>query len=216
VKKDFRYHMKQRGGMLAKGPCSASSLRRCFWMGCMRRSPPRGRAGAADRDGSQGARLRAVDRFPDQSGVSDSSAGSLQSLANEFGYAFWQRYDETSDVVRFCTSWATPPELVDALLDAIPAKHMNSIKNGGPVPPFFMLRGRRRRPFDSLAEDAPAEQREHKKTGHEPDCDADGAVIRQNVRSTASAADNSSAPAASRMTVRLFRKSRRLCRETAV
>ena len=46
----------------------------------------------------------------------------LKSLADEFGYAFWQTFDEENDVVRFCTSWATPPEAVDALLKSIPAK----------------------------------------------------------------------------------------------
>ena len=46
----------------------------------------------------------------------------LKSLADEFGYAFWQTFDEENDVVRFCTSWATPPEAVDALLESIPAK----------------------------------------------------------------------------------------------
>jgi threonine aldolase len=39
-----------------------------------------------------------------------------------FGYAFWQTYDEQNDVVRFCTSWATPPQMVDALLQRIPNK----------------------------------------------------------------------------------------------
>ena len=46
----------------------------------------------------------------------------LKTLSQEFGYAYWQGYDEENDVVRFCTSWATPPELVDALLDSIPAR----------------------------------------------------------------------------------------------
>ena len=46
----------------------------------------------------------------------------LKTLANDFGYAFWQVFDAENDVVRFCTSWATPPEMVDALLDSIPAK----------------------------------------------------------------------------------------------
>ena len=45
-----------------------------------------------------------------------------KALAERFGYAYWRAYDEGSDVVRFCTSWATPPEQVEALLAAIPKK----------------------------------------------------------------------------------------------
>ena len=46
----------------------------------------------------------------------------LQNISRDFGYSFWQAYDEQNDVVRFCTSWATPPEMVTALLDSIPQK----------------------------------------------------------------------------------------------
>ena len=44
----------------------------------------------------------------------------IQSIGERFGYSFWQGYDETSDAIRFCTSWATPPEQIEALLNAIP------------------------------------------------------------------------------------------------
>ncbi|MEZ4628594.1 MAG: hypothetical protein R2912_11100 [Eubacteriales bacterium] len=67
-------------------------------------------------------RVFALCRFAEQSGVPDFAARAAQSIANDFGYAFWQTYDAENDVVRFCTSWATPSDMVDALLNSIPVK----------------------------------------------------------------------------------------------
>ena len=44
-----------------------------------------------------------------------------EKIGKSFGYAYWCAVDENSDAIRFCTSWATPPEMVDALLDGLPA-----------------------------------------------------------------------------------------------
>ena len=39
----------------------------------------------------------------------------LEKLAGEFSFTEMGRYDETHRTVRFCTSWATRQEQVDAL-----------------------------------------------------------------------------------------------------
>ena len=36
-----------------------------------------------------------------------------------FAYEYWGRYDDSRHIVRFCTSWATKQENMDALLKAI-------------------------------------------------------------------------------------------------
>ena len=36
-------------------------------------------------------------------------------LGSKYVPEFWGKYDDTHDVVRFCTSWATKEENVDAL-----------------------------------------------------------------------------------------------------
>ena len=43
----------------------------------------------------------------------------LAELGKEFTFSEIQRYDETHRVVRFCTSWATTDENVEALCDAL-------------------------------------------------------------------------------------------------
>lgn len=48
----------------------------------------------------------------------------LAILGKEFGYEYWTRVDETHSGVRFCGSWATTQENVDALRAAV-----NALKN---------------------------------------------------------------------------------------
>ncbi|HML67569.1 MAG TPA: beta-eliminating lyase-related protein [Clostridia bacterium] len=123
LKKDFRYHIKQRGGMLAKGRLLGIQFETLF------------EDGLYDEIGrhtvKQAQRIAAAVRAKGYELFVDSPTNQvfpilprelLKKLASDFGYAFWQTFDSENDVVRFCTSWATPPEMVDALLDGIPAK----------------------------------------------------------------------------------------------
>ena len=43
----------------------------------------------------------------------------LEELKENFGFCYQQRMDETHSAVRFCTSWATKEENVDALITAL-------------------------------------------------------------------------------------------------
>jgi threonine aldolase len=43
----------------------------------------------------------------------------LNELGKEFTFATWEKADETHTTVRFCTSWATTDENVDALCTAL-------------------------------------------------------------------------------------------------
>ena len=40
----------------------------------------------------------------------------LEKLAGKYSYSFWEKIDESHSAVRFCTSWATKEENVDALI----------------------------------------------------------------------------------------------------
>lgn len=122
LKEDFRYFIKQKGGMLAKGRLlgvqfdtlftdnlyfdisahaiqMAEKLRAAF--------------------GRKGYEFIAPNRtnqifvkIPDM---------HLECLKQEFGYCYDHRADEVHSVVRFCTSWATKETDVDALIAAIEA-----------------------------------------------------------------------------------------------
>ena len=43
----------------------------------------------------------------------------LEELGETFGFSYQQRVDETHSAVRFCTSWATKEENIDALIAAL-------------------------------------------------------------------------------------------------
>ena len=45
----------------------------------------------------------------------------LAELGKNFGYEYWERVDKTHSGVRFCASWATTQEHVDALRAAVQA-----------------------------------------------------------------------------------------------
>ena len=51
--------------------------------------------------------------------VSPEEDSQIEALRGDFGFEFWQRIDATHSAVRFCTSWATRPDAVDALLAAL-------------------------------------------------------------------------------------------------
>jgi threonine aldolase len=44
---------------------------------------------------------------------------TIERLSSDFLFSFWQNIDDTHSAVRFCTSWATKPEAVDALIAAL-------------------------------------------------------------------------------------------------
>lgn len=123
LKKDFRYHIKQRGGMLAKGRLLGIQFETLFADGLYdeigRHAVREAQRIAA---GIQAKGYALFVDSPTNQVFPILPRELLKTLALDFGYAFWQMFDAESDVVRFCTSWATPPEMVDELLSHIPAK----------------------------------------------------------------------------------------------
>ena len=52
---------------------------------------------------------------------SSRSNEHLEKLKEKYSYGFWEAVDDTHSAVRFCTSWATKEEAVDALIADIEA-----------------------------------------------------------------------------------------------
>ncbi|MPM95623.1 Low specificity L-threonine aldolase [bioreactor metagenome] len=123
LKKDFRYMIKQRGGMLAKGRLLGIQFETLFEDG-LYDEIGRHAVKQAQRiaEGIQARGYQLFAQSPTNQVFAILPKELLKALSQEFGYAFWQAYDEQNDVVRFCTSWATPPEMVTALLDGIRKK----------------------------------------------------------------------------------------------
>ena len=123
LKKDFRYHIKQRGGMLAKGRLLGIQFETLFEDGLYDEIGQHAvKQAQRIADGVQAKGYALFAQSPTNQVFPILPRELLETISSDFGYAFWQTYDERSDVVRFCTSWATPPEMVTALLDSIPNK----------------------------------------------------------------------------------------------
>ena len=120
LKEDFRYLIKQRGGMLAKGRLLGVQFAALFENGLYFEL------------GKNAVRLadQIRDTF-DKLGVSYLVPGTtnqlfpilsdsfLNELAKNFMFIDMERIDENHRAVRFCTSWASTQENVDALCNEL-------------------------------------------------------------------------------------------------
>ena len=120
IAEDFRYLIKQRGGMLAKGWLLGLQFEALFendlyWeiakhADCL-----------ADRIRETLSELgyfMPVCSRTNQIFV-ELPNRVLEAIGKDFTYALWEQTDADHAIVRFCTSWATTPESVDALCNAL-------------------------------------------------------------------------------------------------
>ncbi len=117
---DFRYIIKQKGGMLAKGRLLGVQFTALFSDDLYF---------AMGRHAIEMAlQIKAACTSKGYALLIDSSTNQqfpilpdavLEKLSEEFVYSYWQRIDEHHSAVRFCTSWATLPENVEQLIAAI-------------------------------------------------------------------------------------------------
>lgn len=122
LKKDFRYLIKQGGGMLAKGRLLGIQFETLFEDGLYYDISRH----AID----MAMRIKGAFAQKGFSFLYDSSTNQqfpilpnelLSKLDEKYSYSYWEKFDDTHSVVRFCTSWATKAENVDALIKDIQA-----------------------------------------------------------------------------------------------
>lgn len=120
LKKDFRYMIKQRGGMLAKGRLLGIQFLELFTDGLYFEI-----SASANR---LAEKLKAAFLEHGCSFLIDSSTNQqfpvfknteLEQLKRQFSFSFWEKVDEESSAVRFCTSWATREEDVEFLIQTL-------------------------------------------------------------------------------------------------
>lgn len=127
IARDFRYLMKQKGGMLAKGRLLGVQFGAAF-------QPAEDDPGLTLYESmgrhavSLAQKMKAGFRSAGFPLFIDSPTNQqfiilpdevLPKLAEDFAFEPFDRFDETHQIIRFCTSWATPEENVDALIQAI-------------------------------------------------------------------------------------------------
>jgi threonine aldolase len=120
LKKDFRYFIKQRGGMLAKGRLLGIQFETLFEDGLYEEISAYAVELAMEIRAAftaKGYSLRYDSTTNQQFPILPDAV--LAELGKTYSYSFWEKYDDTHSVVRFCTSWATKKENVVQLLEDI-------------------------------------------------------------------------------------------------
>lgn len=117
---DFRYIIKQRGGMLAKGWLLGMQFCALFENDLY--------FTIAEKANKFADQIRnCLNRLGHKLYLSGTTNQIfvvlpdylLADLSANFSYTFWEKLDESRSVVRFCTSWATKESDVRALCDAL-------------------------------------------------------------------------------------------------
>lgn len=120
IAEDFRYIMKQRGGMLSKGWLLGLQFSAMFENGLYYQISRHANA-MADRLRSTFRELGYPLYLPNETNQVFVTLPKtlLEELGKEFTYARWEEVDAEHLTVRFCTSWATRECHVTALCDRI-------------------------------------------------------------------------------------------------
>lgn len=122
LKKHFRFYMKQRGGMLAKGRLLGIQFDTLFTDDLYFKISRHAIDMAHQiREIFVEAGYPLLFDSPTNQQYPIMLDSELAEIGKSFGYEYWERVDETHSGVRFCASWATTQENVDALREAVKA-----------------------------------------------------------------------------------------------
>lgn len=120
LKKDFRYCIKQNGGMLAKGRLLGIQFKALFeddlYMEISRHAVSQA---MRIRDAFAGKGYSFLIQSPSNQQFPILPDSLLEQLSEKFVFSIWKKIDAENTAVRFCTSWATRAEAVDMLLEMI-------------------------------------------------------------------------------------------------
>lgn len=120
LKKDFRYFIKQNGGLLAKGWLLGIQFQTLFEDGLYFE--------LSQHAVCQAMRIREAFASKGYGFLVESPSNQqfpilpddmMHKLSKDFKFSVWKKIDQDHTAVRFCTSWATRTEAVDALIAAI-------------------------------------------------------------------------------------------------
>lgn len=122
LKEDFRYNIKQRGGMLAKGRLLGLQFETLFSDGLYYEISKH----AAELAEQIRGELRSLGiefwvDSPTNQQFPILPDALLAKLQDKYAFEYQKRIDETHSAVRICTCWATKKENVEALLEDIRA-----------------------------------------------------------------------------------------------
>ena len=120
LKRDFRYILKQRGGMLSKGRLMGAQFLALLKDGLyfdIARSEVAKALRVRDAFTRRGCAMWADSPTNQQFPI--LTEGAAAKLSENYGFSVWKRLEGGKLALRFCTSWATTDEAVDALVRAV-------------------------------------------------------------------------------------------------
>ena len=118
--RDFRYNLKQNGGMLAKGRLLGLQFEALFTDGLYFDIARHAvREALRIRDALRALGVPMLVESPTNQQFPILPDAALRQLADDFLFDPWGRTDATHSAVRICTSWATRTENVDRLIEAL-------------------------------------------------------------------------------------------------
>ncbi|MEF9945813.1 MAG: aminotransferase class V-fold PLP-dependent enzyme [Lachnospiraceae bacterium] len=117
LQEDFRYMIKQKGGMLAKGRLLGVQFLEMFQDGLYYEMGQHGidMAQYLKKGLLQNGYQLFIEGDSNQLFVMVPDY-RLDQIKDKYAYTYQQRYDETTSVIRLCTSWATKKEWITAFL----------------------------------------------------------------------------------------------------
>ena len=120
IQKDFRYILKQRGGMLAKGRLLGIQFE-CLLEDDTYLEISRHAVRLAQRVREAGLQKGwpLYCDSPTNQQFFVVPAAHLEILSRKYSYDVWESFPDGSKAIRLCTSWATPPERVAELVNDI-------------------------------------------------------------------------------------------------
>lgn len=121
LNKNFRYHIKQNGGMLAKGRLLGIQFETLFTDGLyleIARHADQMAMKLQKAFESHGVRMRHPSTTNQIFPILSNKV--LEKIAGEYTFSHAEVLDETHTVARFCTCWATKEENVDKLIQDLP------------------------------------------------------------------------------------------------
>ncbi len=120
LKSDFRYHIKQKGGMLAKGRFLGVQFVALFKNNLyFRLAENANRTAQRLAAGLKAAGIPFFVESPTNQIFPVLDNNMIKELSKEFAFEVWEPVDDKTTAVRFVTSWATSDEEVDALSEAV-------------------------------------------------------------------------------------------------
>ena len=117
LKSDFRYVIKQKGGMLAKGRLLGIQFIELFRDGLyFELSEHAHKLAMKLKAAFIEMSLPFLIESPTNQQFPILPDSALEELKKDYAYSYIQRVDESHSCVRFCTGWATLEENVDKLI----------------------------------------------------------------------------------------------------